>query len=636
MSWRIDRLTARVLLGLMALVITPTVAAILLLHRYDLDRSIEIHRKSADLQARLLVAALEHQMLTQDHQVLERTLSEIGSEQEVSNIMILDHEGLVAVANPDHLRGEQLDLESPTCIACHDLDSGQRQRTAVVETPTGRTLRLIHPLANRPACQGCHPSTQRINGFLLLDISMSELDRQIRDDGNRVLALSAFLAALLLLGAGWIVRKLILERVDSMGRMALRISQGHLDARVEEGGHDLLGVLERDLNHMGRQVERLVDQVEERGSQLSTIVESLSDGLVVLDSALTVIASNGSFRHRCGRHDESMAGTTCREVRTRLSCRHGEGRCPSARCLVSGEVEMDVFRTGIGDDLLIEEVYASPISNDEGQVVQVVEIWRDITERQREEERLAEFEHLSSLGILASGLSHQLNTPLASILTSAESLLGQLEGLENPSSGSAGLQDGAEIIRQEALRCKGFTEQFRRFSRGIPPNIEPLELRRSIEPIVALVMPTARTESLTIRIEGKEEIPLLSANTEVVQHVILNLLTNAIQASEGRGGEICILLEDGDPIRVQVRDTGRGIDDRTRARLFRPFRTQKVQGTGLGLFLSRSFMRRFGGDLRLVESQVDVGSCFELTFPTTVSVADEEDHQYDWTGETSA
>jgi signal transduction histidine kinase len=90
---------------------------------------------------------------------------------------------------------------------------------------------------------------------------------------------------------------------------------------------------------------------------------------------------------------------------------------------------------------------------------------------------------------------------------------------------------------------------------------------------------------------------------------------NAIEAFDGEGGEVTVrFLVDSD-IRLQVRDTGCGIPAEFRAHLFEPFSTRKPQGTGLGLFLSRNFMRRFGGDVRLVESIVGRGSCIEILFP---------------------
>jgi len=100
----------------------------------------------------------------------------------------------------------------------------------------------------------------------------------------------------------------------------------------------------------------------------------------------------------------------------------------------------------------------------------------------------------------------------------------------------------------------------------------------------------------------------------VVQHVVLNLLVNAIQSCPPDGGSVEVSVEVDEDVRVRVRDSGCGIRAEDRKHLFEPFRSRKPQGTGLGLFLSRTFMRRFGGDVRLVESVAGMGSCFEIIF----------------------
>jgi len=99
---------------------------------------------------------------------------------------------------------------------------------------------------------------------------------------------------------------------------------------------------------------------------------------------------------------------------------------------------------------------------------------------------------------------------------------------------------------------------------------------------------------------------------------VLNLLVNAIQSCAPDGGRVVVSIAINGDVRILVRDTGCGIRLEDRRHLFEPFRSRKPQGTGLGLFLSRTFVRRFGGDIRLVESEVSVGSCFEIVFRRVV------------------
>jgi signal transduction histidine kinase len=213
-----------------------------------------------------------------------------------------------------------------------------------------------------------------------------------------------------------------------------------------------------------------------------------------------------------------------------------------------------------------------------------------------------------------------VNTPLATTLACSESILGRLD---DPEGGGAtpetllAVRESAAIIREQVLRCRTITNQFLRFARGIPPSIEPIDLQQIVIGIIALAQPTARAAGIHLQLEDDARVPLVSANTEVVQHVVLNVLVNAIESFSEPGGTIVVRFLVDAGVRIQIRDTGCGIPPDVQRHLFEPFRTRKPRGTGLGLFLSRNFMRRFNGDLRLVDSVVGRGSCIEIIFSRT-------------------
>ncbi|GAB4157609.1 MAG: hypothetical protein Fur0037_25500 [Planctomycetota bacterium] len=279
-------------------------------------------------------------------------------------------------------------------------------------------------------------------------------------------------------------------------------------------------------------------------------------------------------------------------------------------------MQRNVFRTRSpdGDDDVVEEVHASPVFDEDGNVERVVEVWRDITLREREERHLAEIERLVALGTLASGFSHEVNTPLATVLTCAESVLGRIAEGGVGADLLADIEESARTIQQQVLRCRRITDQFLRFSRGIPPSIEPIDLEAVVANVIALVVPTAREKGVRVDRELNGTLPAVRANVEVVQHVVLNLLVNAIQSCDRPGGEVRLSFRVDDQVRLRIEDRGCGMDEVQKKHLFEPFRSRKAGGTGLGLFLSRSFMRRFGGDVRLVESRPGEGSCFEVSF----------------------
>ncbi|MBC8328049.1 MAG: HAMP domain-containing histidine kinase, partial [Planctomycetes bacterium] len=173
-----------------------------------------------------------------------------------------------------------------------------------------------------------------------------------------------------------------------------------------------------------------------------------------------------------------------------------------------------------------------------------------------------------------------------------------------------------DLFRREVQGGRRITEQCRRFWRGIAPALGAVDRAQVVAGVVSVAAPTAREAGVELRADGGQDLPTVRSNTEVIQHVVLNLLVNAIQSCEGRGGRVDLRFQgDSSEVRIEIEDTGCGISPQRREHLFEPFRSRKPTGTGLGLFLSRSFMRRFGGEVRLLRSQPGAGSCFEICFP---------------------
>lgn len=617
---KLDRLTLRLTLGITVLVIGPLSVGLYFLAQSHFDQAIEARQTAARLENRLLEAALRHQMLTRDNRLLSEILEEIAREPEVRAAVVVDHSGTIRISSDPEQVGVRIPRDSPMCLICHSKVPEERERWVRVQEE-GEILRSILPITNRPECHRCHDAAQEFNGMLILDISLTEMRQDLRHDVKLMAMTTGSLTLILLAGVGFTIRHLILVRLNRLSRTARSIAGGALEERVEVEGDDLIASLARDFNNMADSTSSLIQTVKERERQMSGVLNSLDDGLIVLDRDFRVVAANRSISRRLNDYPERIRGRLCREaVGHSLPCEQDED-CPTARCLSTGQLQRAVYRLpgSTEEEGRVQEVYASPVFRHDGTVEQVVEVWRDITERVREEEHLAEIERLSSLGVLASGLSHEVNTPLASTLTSAESILGRLEevGDDGFDAGTIeAVRESAVVIREQVLRCRKITEQFLRFARGIPPSIEPIDLREVVHRILALAEPTAAEAGIKMCMEECSGLPLVTANTEVAQHVVLNVLVNAIESIDSAGGSITVstVVQEED-VRLRIRDTGCGIPQEFHRHLFEPFRTRKPRGTGLGLFLSRKFMRRFDGDVRLVDSTVGGGSCIEISFP---------------------
>ncbi len=156
---------------------------------------------------------------------------------------------------------------------------------------------------------------------------------------------------------------------------------------------------------------------------------------MVLDPHRTIVAANDAFLRRAEHSREEVLGCQCRDVPPG-GCTVDD--CPTLACLGSGSSQVRICeRHTPGGATVWEEVHASPIRDGAGKLQQVVEVWRDISERRAAEAHLAESHRLASLGTLASGFSHELNTPLATVLTCVEGILRELGGRGRRRSRSA-------------------------------------------------------------------------------------------------------------------------------------------------------------------------------------------------------
>jgi PAS domain S-box-containing protein len=467
------------------------------------------------------------------------------------------------------------------------------------------------PFRNHERCHACHDPARRINGILILDRSVSSVRASIdRDLGWMVGATGA--ATLVLVGAiATILRFAILRRLQRFEVTARQIASGDLERRVPAEGSDTISWLAREFNAMADSVTGLVEEVRSQRERLETVINSIDDGIVVLDGSRQVIAANDAFLARTGGQRETVLGCCCRETGI-AGC--DVAQCPTSACMRTGQRQVRLCeRSAPNGEVRWEEIHASPIPGPEGKVTHVVEVWRDITNRRAAEASMAESHRLASLGLLASGFSHELNTPLATVLTCVE---GILRAVGRPQAGGDGrdqIAESAAIARDQVLRCRAITQHFLRMARGHGSPGEVVDPAAVVTAAARLVEPTARASGVSLAVTRPPEGLRVRLDEAALQHAVINLLLNAVQACSG-GGSVRAAVEGGDPIRITVSDDGCGIPPEQVKRIFEPFYSMRKGGTGLGLFLSLDFVKTCGGDIT-VSSAVGSGSTFEVALP---------------------
>jgi signal transduction histidine kinase len=258
-------------------------------------------------------------------------------------------------------------------------------------------------------------------------------------------------------------------------------------------------------------------------------------------------------------------------------------------------------------------VAIAPLVTRKFQVVGQLIIMDDITERVELEAQLSQSDKLSSIGLLAAGVAHEVNTPLAVISSYTQMLAKQLQSDPQKS----GL---LEKITRQTFRASEIVNNLLNFSRTSGSEFTDVDVNKVITDTLALLEHQFKTAKIEVNRELTPAISAIQGNPGRLQQVFLNLFLNAKDAMPG-GGRLNVATSNGDLVSVRVSDTGSGIAPEHVQRIYDPFFTTKNapkegqnRGTGLGLSVTYGIIQEHAGQIR-VESRPGAGTTFALDFP---------------------
>ena len=258
-------------------------------------------------------------------------------------------------------------------------------------------------------------------------------------------------------------------------------------------------------------------------------------------------------------------------------------------------------------------VAIAPLVTRKFQVIGRLVIMDDITERVELESQLSQADKLSSIGLLAAGVAHEVNTPLAVISSYTQMLAKQLQGDPQKS----GL---LEKITRQTFRASEIVNNLLNFSRTSGTEFADVDINKVITDTLALLEHQFKTSKIQVHSELTQSISTIQGNAGRLQQVFLNLFLNAKDAMPS-GGQLSVATSNGEMVSVRVSDTGSGIAPEHIQRIYDPFFTTKTspkegqsRGTGLGLSVTYGIIQEHAGKIR-VESNPEAGTTFALDFP---------------------
>src|ERR1043166_3570496 len=372
---------------------------------------------------------------------------------------------------------------------------------------------------------------------------------------------------------------------------------------------------------------RFEQEIAADKESLAVTLRSIEDGVITTDVQGKIIMINNAGENLTGWTSKEAIGRSLKSVYNIAIDLAAQARAQKtgsrneAHSILLSMPENATLRSRKGREHVIEQV-ASPIRDSKNEVAGVVLVFRDTTERQRNEPERRKAEPLEQLGLLAGGIAHDFNNLLTAIIGNIS--LASL--LLPPDDEMATRLDDA---KNASMRARDLAQQLLTFARGGAPIKKTASISKLIQDTVSFSLRGSHNRS---EFDIAPDVAPAEIDAGQISQVIANLVVNADQAMPNGGtlyvncDNFCYDTHDavipdlapGDYVRVRIRDEGVGIPEKYIKRIFDPYFTTKAKGNGLGLATAYSIIRNHNG-LMTVESEVHVGTTFTIYLPAAAA-----------------
>ena len=497
--------------------------------------------------------------------------------------------------------------------------AGQENALGMAVTPSGKIVIAVLPMPN-----GLNATIARIRSGADEYLQLYRSRRVIRTTLSLTLLLVTVFVFFSSVWLAVFLSKQITRPVEALADAMDAISAGKYEQRVTDVATGEMGDLVRSFNHMAADLEmsRQLAQtaqaqltaanlaIEERRRELETIVDTIPSGVVTLDGAGVVLQANRAFAALMGlRLDVPLAGQSISSLLP-ADCADELARViRRASRMGAASTELEYHAYGRTLHLAITSARLDLGRGQAGSVL-VVE---DTTDFLRAQRQLAWKE-------VAQQVAHEIKNPLTPIALSAERIGRHLDRGQ-PDSPSI-IRKCTEVILGCVATLRMLVDQFSALAQFPAPQPRPCDMNQIVEEALALF--GGRLEGITVQRNLESSLPQILADPEAIRRALANLIDNAAEAMHGSLlrvlGLRTALSEDGAAAEVTVSDTGSGLSDEIRERLFLPYYSTKRRGTGLGLSIAAKIVQEHGGSIS-AEANTPKGARFLLRLPLVEPVA---------------
>ncbi|MCP9440002.1 MAG: PAS domain S-box protein [Nitrospira sp.] len=354
--------------------------------------------------------------------------------------------------------------------------------------------------------------------------------------------------------------------------------------------------------------QRVVEELRRQHAFIEAVLETAGALVVVLDREGRILRFNRACEQATGYSSEEVMGKTVWSLL--LPPEEVESVKAVFDRLVGGELRNEHEHDWVSKDGRRRRIaWANTVIPDSsGHADYIVAAGIDVTELKQVQEQLRRTERIAELGTLASGMAHEIGTPMNVILGRAEYMMDRVN--------DESIKKGLKTIIAQVERITRVMNQLLAFARRKPPERRPLQLKDIVEDGMELFRERLDRNRVAVELIVDDRCPSVMADADQMSQVFINLVANAIHAMP-EGGTLRIeLAQDQNSVKLTVSDTGHGIPQELLPKVFEPFFTTKEfgKGTGLGLTVVKGIIDEHQGAIT-VESEEGKGTTFTISLP---------------------
>ncbi len=373
----------------------------------------------------------------------------------------------------------------------------------------------------------------------------------------------------------------------------------------------------QELQQKVQQLKASNQELEKKRREVQAVLDGITDLMAVLSEDLKILRVNHVFNDWFPGVDP--IGQHCYDILCDKESICED--CPVIKSLENDDIVKDLCINKVDGKFKHFRIIASPLKSGPTGKRQILLSKRDVTLEKEFQAQFYQAEKMATIGTLAAGVAHEINNPLAAISGFAEGLQRRIGRIRNKVDQDIleDFEEYTETIINECLRCRDIVQTLLTFSRPVASSLIPVDMNKCVlDTLFILKHHFKEHHNVTIKPELGDELPFIMSDEPQLKQVIINLITNAFDAT-GEDGDIVIktVANEDNGVDVIVEDSGCGIPLEIQEKLFEPFFTTKPVGKGsigIGLSTCYTIVSNHGGSIS-VTSDEGKGSSFRVTLP---------------------